>query len=72
MFLKPYQYACVQPSVETILSGVTNKAYLKGGFSSSDPTSCVVVCIALGVEMSLEGVPARPYIVWGTELHGKS
>ena len=32
MFLKPYQYACVQPSVETLLSGIANKTYLKGGF----------------------------------------
>ena len=41
MFLKPYQYACVQPSVETLLSGIANKTYLKGGFSSSE-VFCVV------------------------------
>ena len=34
--------------------------------------SCVVVCIALGVDDSLEGVPARPYISGGIGLHGKS
>jgi hypothetical protein len=31
--------------------------------------SYVVVCIALDVD-GLEGVPAHPYIVWGTSSHG--
>ena len=31
-----------------------------------------MVCIALGVDDRLEGVPTRPYISGGTGLHGKS
>ena len=31
----------------------------------------MVVCIVLGVDDCLEGVPARPYISRGTRLHGK-
>ena len=34
--------------------------------------ACVVVCIALGVDDCLEGVPTRPYISGGTVLLGKS
>ena len=34
--------------------------------------SRVPVCIDLGVDDCLEGVPARPYISGGTGLHGKS
>ena len=30
----------------------------------------MVVCIALGVDDCLEGVPARPYISGGIGLHG--
>ena len=33
--------------------------------------SCVVVCLALGVDDCLEGVPARPYISVGTEFTWK-
>ena len=33
--------------------------------------SCMV-CIALGVDNCLEGVPARPYISGGIGLHEKS
>ena len=32
----------------------------------------MVVCIALGVDDCLEGVPAHPYISGGTRLNGKS
>ena len=31
----------------------------------------MVVCIALGVDDCLEGVPAHPYISGGTRLNGK-
>ena len=36
------------------------------------PTSCVVVCIPSGIVRYFGGVPAHPYKVWGTGLHGNS
>jgi len=33
--------------------------------------SCVVACIALGVDVFLRGSPARPYILWGDRVTWK-
>ena len=64
---------CRQGSTTLELHGTRNTKIQTGtGCEFAQYHTSCVVCIALGVDDCLEGVPACPFISGGTGLHGKS